>query len=112
VRLAPQLGDELDGAPVHRRERRGVVAELLAPVGVRPPGGSVEHEGQPAVARQVEERLKVAPQLGAPLLRLDEREGREARQIHAMAEDQRGLHAGVGERQRSRQAPGGHPAII
>ena len=103
----PHLVDERHRPPVHRCERRGVVAELSAPVRVGAPRRSVEDERGTVVAGEVEERPVVPAQRLAPVLGLDEREGREARQIDALVEQEHRLHPGVGERQRPGHASGG-----
>ena len=97
ARRARQLPDEVDGVAVHALELLALVAELRAPVAVRPPGRGVEHEARVLLRGQREERLEVVAQRRAAVGRVEQRERGEQRQVDAAGEDQVGLEPAVRE---------------
>ena len=96
-RVRAQLLDELDRPAVDRVHGVGVVSEPGAPVGARAPGAAAEDEPRSARARELEERLVVGAERRATGLALEQREGREARELLTLVEDQRRLHPRVRE---------------
>ena len=98
LELVAQVGHHRDGLAVDAGELLARVAELLRPVEVGAPGGALQHEAQLRVARELAiARVVAAGDLDA-LVGLEQVERREQRQLHALVEDQRGFHAGVGEK--------------
>ena len=90
-------GDEVDGAPVRLSEIVERVAELRAPGGVRTPRVRLEHEPDAVASCDLEVRLEVAVHRRPSVLRLEEGERGEAGELEPVEEDQRRLHAAVGE---------------
>jgi hypothetical protein len=79
--LVAHVFHQLDRPSVRLVERPGVVADLRRPAGAGPPRGTFEHEAEPALSRQVGERVVVALQPGGPGLVLEQVERREGRQV-------------------------------
>ena len=89
--------DEVHRAAVRVRELVERVAELIAPGGVRAPRGRLDHESGSVPPGDLEVGLVVARERGTSLLRLEERKRGEAGELEAVEEDERRLHAAVGE---------------
>ena len=84
-----------------RAEAGRPVAELGPPVGVGAPGRGLELEPGAAVPGDGHVPLVVAPQQPLAVGIVQQREGREQRQVDAVVEDQVGLEATVGTISRS-----------
>jgi hypothetical protein len=99
--LAAQLLDERDRATVHRGKRGRVVAQRVAPVGIRPPRRRREDEPRATIARQAHERLVVAAQRGPALLGVEQRQRGEVRKVNALLVQEHRLEPGVGQDERT-----------
>ena len=80
-----------------RAQRVGVVAEPGAPVGVGPPGRRLEEQAGAGPGRHVGVRAVVVGQHLPAVRVVEQREGREVRQVEPAVEDQVGLEPSVGD---------------
>lgn len=91
--LCAQEGHRLGVDP---GEVGGGIPELGAPVGIGPPGRALQQKAGIVARRDVGEGGVIGPQEGAPSLALQQREGGELRQVHAVVKDQIGLEPRAG----------------
>ncbi len=89
--------EELDGIAVDAVERRSVVADRRAPVGVGAPGRGFEHQAEPVLPRDVGVLSKVSPQPLATIGLVEKDEGGEGWQLAPVGEDERRLEPTVGQ---------------
>jgi len=84
-------------------ERLSRIAELLSPIGVRPPRRGIENKSDAALAGGSQIGFEIASETPPPGLVGHERKGREARQVDAFHEDQERLQPAIRQEHRISQ---------
>jgi len=98
VRVA-QLDHQVDRPAIDVGERRGRIAELVAPVRAGPPSRAFKNETEAMRGRDREIAAIIRKQRVAAMLAVDQIEGREIGQLMTLEKDERGLEPAVGEEQ-------------
>ncbi len=88
-----------DGDAVRVSERTRVVTKFCRPVRIRAPGGALQHNAYFLAECDIGITVKVFEQRLDAGARLQQVEGREMRQLHALMEHERGLESAVREKQ-------------